>query len=263
ADAPDMARLARWGEAMVRLYHDTSMLERMAKVIAARAPDPAAFRVALARGVFASGLTTAQQDAFLQSLYAESPSQPAARPAAPGKPAAPAGNVVQVGQPVENFAVDRVVHGPDGFDLAACKGKVVVLDFFASWCGPCRAAVPHLVQLQKDHPDDVQVVGVTRYYGRGMDFSDPDATAPHGGKSVGDLDRDQEGALYAPLVERFGINYPIVFSRDQELARERFGVTGIPTMYVLGRDGKVVGKVVGAGEPQHAELLRLVAAARQ
>ncbi|HEX5052082.1 MAG TPA: hypothetical protein VFZ65_09940, partial [Planctomycetota bacterium] len=47
ADAPDMARLARWGEAMVRLYHDTSMLERMAKVIAARAPDPAAFRVAL------------------------------------------------------------------------------------------------------------------------------------------------------------------------------------------------------------------------
>ncbi|MEO6594458.1 MAG: TlpA disulfide reductase family protein [Planctomycetota bacterium] len=272
AEAPDMDKLSRWGEGMVRLYDDTSMLERMAKTISARVPDPAAFRVALARGVFASGLPVAQQDSFLKNLYAEAAavaSEPrvGAMPATPLRAlpaAAPVdqSKVVQVGQVLENFAVDRVVHGPSGFDLASCKGKVVVLDFFASWCDPCRAAVPGMVQLQKDHPDDVQVMGVTRYYGHGMDFSGADAKPPHGGATVKDLDHDQEGALYAPLVERFGINYPIVFSTDQDLARERFGVTGIPTMFVIGRDGKLAGKVVGDGEPQHTELLRLVEQAR-
>jgi thiol-disulfide isomerase/thioredoxin len=292
AEKPRAEELARWCEGMTRLYRDTSMLERMAKAALARAPEPATVRVAMAKGVFASDLDTAQKDAFLKSLYVDATvlnvqvaqrdalqatvlnAQVAARAAAvPMTPlqalraessaAIDQSKVVQIGQVVEPFAIERVAVGPEKFDLASCRGKVVVLDFFASWCGPCRQALPEMIQLQKDHPNDLQVVGVLRFYGSGMDFSGEGATTPHGGKSVDKIDHEQEAALYPPLAKLFGINYPLVFAADQKLAREKFGVTGIPTMFVLGRDGKLVGKVVGAGEKEHAELLRLVEQARK
>jgi thiol-disulfide isomerase/thioredoxin len=265
AEQPRTGELARWCESMTRLYRDTAMLERMAKTLLARVKDQAPLRVAMAKGVFASDLTVAQKDGFLQSLYAGG-AVPAAVPAAQVLRAAPASppvdpsKVVQPGQVVEPFAFDRVINGPAGFDLASCRGKVVVLDFFASWCGPCRRALPSMIQLQK--AGDVQVIGVTRYYGRGTDFSGEGAT-PDTGKSVADLDREQEAALYPPLVKLFGVNYPIVFAADQELSRQRFGVTGIPALFVLGRDGTLVGSVTGAGDAQHEQLLALVEKARK
>lgn len=76
-------------------------------------------------------------------------------------------------------------------------------------------------------------------------------------------DREHEAALYPPLVKLFGINYPIAFTADQELARQRFGVTGIPAVFVLGRDGTFVGSVIGAGDAEHQQLLALVEKARK
>ena len=213
AEQPRTDELARWCEGMTRLYRDTAMLERMSKALLARAKDQAPLRVAMAKGVFASDLTVAQKDAFLQGLYAgggaPAGAVPAAQvmravPAAPGAPAIDPSKVVQPGQVVEPFAFDRVINRPEGFDLASCRGKVVVLDFFASWCGPCRRALPSMIQLQKDHPGDVQVIGVTRYYGRGTDFSGEGATVDTG-KSRAQLDREQEAALYPPLVKLFGV----------------------------------------------------------
>jgi thiol-disulfide isomerase/thioredoxin len=251
----------------------------MASAITPRAPDPAAFRTALARGVLASGLPPAKQDAFLRALFgtgaapgagAGAAARPVDRPAAEGRagppPAAP-----KPGDTIEPFAIERVAAGPKGFTLADGKGKVVVLDFFASWCAPCREAVPHLVALQAKYRDDVCVVGVTRYHGRGMDFATPlsgsgraaDASTPHGGVTVTDLDHEREAALYGPFAERFGIDYPIVFPAQADLARERFGVTAIPAVFVIGRDGRLVGKVVGGGDGKHEELLRLVEQARR
>jgi len=269
AEQPRTDELTRWCEGMTRLYRDTAMLDRMAKTLLARVKDPAPLRVAMAKGVFASDLTVAQKDAFLQSLYAGGAAPAAAAvPAAqvprpvPAAPPIDPSKVVQPGQAVEPFAFDRVINGPAAFDLASCRGKVVVIDFFASWCGPCRRALPSMIELQKDHPGDVQVIGVTRYYGRGTDFSAEGATVDTG-KSAAGLDREQEAALYPPLVKLFGVNYPIVFAADQELARQRFGVTGIPAVFVLGRDGTLVGSVTGAGDAQHEQLLALVEKARK
>jgi hypothetical protein len=86
-EAPDMAKLSRWCERMTRLYDDTAMLERIAKTVLPRVADAAALRTAMARGVLAAELTTAQQDAFLRSLYAEA--TPAAAPAKADKPDKP------------------------------------------------------------------------------------------------------------------------------------------------------------------------------
>jgi thiol-disulfide isomerase/thioredoxin len=266
AEKPDMDKLARWAEGMARLYDDTAMLERMAKAIAPRAPDPAAFRTALARGVLSSAMTPAKQDAFLRALFGGdgggAGAAVAARAPAEGRAGAAAAGP-KPGDLVAPFAIERVAAGPKDFTLEHGKGKVVVLDFFASWCAPCRETVPHLVALQGKHRDDVCVVGVTRYHGRGMDFAAAGATTPHGGTVVKDLDREQEAALYRAFAERFGIDYPIVFPEQADLARDRFGVTAIPAVFVIGRDGRLVGKVVGGGDGKHEELLRLVEQARR
>lgn len=162
------------------------------------------------------------------------------------------------------IAATKVLNGPADWSLASLKGKVVVVDFWATWCPPCRGIIPDLVKLQEKHAaDGLQVAGVTRYYGYGMDF-DETSKLPHGGKSVGDprdpakkLSEADEVKVNEDFVKAFHLNYPVVFS-DATVAKDAYGVTGIPTVYVIGRDGKIVGNVVGGGALAHKELEEMV-----
>ncbi len=118
----------------------------------------------------------------------------------------------------------------DGNDvmLADYDGKVVVLDLWATWCPPCREEIPFLVQLYDEFRDQgLMVVGI------GL---------------------DQGGApTLAPFAEANGITYPIlVGDRDVQAA---YGVTGIPTTFIIGRDGRIVSKHVGY-HPSMAESFR-------
>ena len=161
----------------------------------------------------------------------------------------------------------KVLNGPADWSFASSKGKVVVVDFWATWCPPCRGVIPDLVAMQEKHGSEgLQVVGVTRFYGYGMDFA-ADSKLPNGGKNVGDrtdpakkLSEADELKVNENFVAAFKLNYPVVFT-DASVAKDAYGVTGIPTVYVIGRDGKVVGHVVGGGKESHEKLEEMVKSA--
>lgn len=112
------------------------------------------------------------------------------------------------------------------FRLSDYEGKVILLDFWATWCAPCRDEIPHFVEWQAKYGNQgLQVIGVS------MD----DDVRP---------------------VEKFSrelrINYPVVIG-TQELASWYGGILGLPANIVIGRDGKIVSKHLGMEDLLHLE----------
>ena len=108
------------------------------------------------------------------------------------------------------------LNDPDGnaVKLSDFKGKVVILDFWATWCPPCRAEIPGFIALQKQYAArGLTVVGVS-------------------------LDTDGASVVKA-FVKRAGMNYPIVIG-DEKIASDYGGITAIPTTFVLDRNGNIV-----------------------
>jgi thiol-disulfide isomerase/thioredoxin len=139
------------------------------------------------------------------------------------------------GDPVSTdpFVALRVSRVPAGssigaFDLKALDGgtlhssdligKVVLLNFWATWCGPCKEEMPSLGRLQERFDSSrVRVVTVTAdMYPQGI----------------------------REFLDHLGIRLPVAFDEDQELSR-RFSVRGLPTTVVIGQNGRVVGRAVG------------------
>jgi thiol-disulfide isomerase/thioredoxin len=112
-------------------------------------------------------------------------------------------------------------------NLDAYKGKVVLLNFWATWCGPCRAEIPSLVRMQEAYKEHLQIIGM-------------------------DVDDDDEERLRAFVKDR-GINYPVAMtSLPVRLAYG--GIAALPTMFVINQEGKVVQKHVGLLNPALYEI---------
>ncbi|HEV2488517.1 MAG TPA: TlpA disulfide reductase family protein [Candidatus Acidoferrales bacterium] len=102
--------------------------------------------------------------------------------------------------------------------MPALKGKVVFLNFWATWCGPCRQEIPELVTLQSKYKDQLLVIGASE-----------DEASP---------------AQIANFAKQVGINYPVIMSSPQ-LEQEYGGVAALPTSFVIDEQGRVVQKHVG------------------
>ncbi len=110
--------------------------------------------------------------------------------------------------------------------LQAYRGKVVILDFWATWCPPCRAEIPSFIALQNKYRDQgVEIIGVS------LD--------PISGRGPG-------ASAVEPFMKSAGINYAIWLVNDGA-AMQGYDVSrGIPTTYIINREGKVVNVHVGA-----------------
>ena len=116
-----------------------------------------------------------------------------------------------------DFSLPELTGGQ--FQLSAYRGKIVLLDFWATWCDPCREEIPHLVELQSKYRDrGLEIVGVS------MD---------DGPEPVRDY------------YQRFKMNYPVVMG-NAKIGELYGGVLGLPIAFVIGRDGRIQSKHIGA-----------------
>ena len=136
---------------------------------------------------------------------------------------------------LDNQPVIRFVRNPDlapdfkltsldgkPLTLEALRGKAVMLNFWATWCGPCRAEVADLIALQERYKDRLQIIG--------MNVDDDDA------------DEIQK------FVQETGINYPVAMATN-EVRIQYGGIPALPTMFILDLEGHVVQKHVGLWNP--------------
>src|SRR5216683_4883388 len=160
-----------------------------------------------------------------QAAHADS-----ARVAEAAKQAEPAqdANVIQFVKNPESapaFQLNDLEGKP--LSLAEAKGKIVLLNFWATWCGPCRAEIADLVDLQKRYADKLEIIALA------TDEDDADEVRR--------------------FVLKSGINYRVAMISD-EVRRDYGGIAALPTSFVIDAQGRIVQKHVGLNDPTIYEL---------
>jgi thiol-disulfide isomerase/thioredoxin len=123
------------------------------------------------------------------------------------------------------------------------KGKVVLLDFWAVWCGPCIMTFPHLRKWQEEYADrGLVIIGLTNYYNQ---IWDDEASRPTRSKEK--VTPEQEQQMLQKFAEHHQLDHRFAIMKDASLA-EYYGVSGIPHVVVIDREGKVQLMRVGSGE---------------
>ena len=118
-----------------------------------------------------------------------------------------------------DFTVPSINGG--SVSLSSLRGKVVIIDFWATWCGPCVYEIPGFIKLKnKYEKDGFEIIGLS-------------------------VDRDKGAVL--DFVRQKEINYPVAFA-DGELQEKYGGIRGIPTTFLIDRAGRIADKIVGAHE---------------
>lgn len=104
-------------------------------------------------------------------------------------------------------------------ELSAYRGKVVLLDFWATWCDPCREEIPRFVDLQDKYGSQgLQIIGVSM---------------------------DDDPAPVRDFYQRFNMNYPVIMG-NAKVGGAYGGVLGLPIAFVIARDGRIYAKHIGA-----------------
>lgn len=134
-----------------------------------------------------------------------------------------------VGHLAPDFTLDTLTG--DSFSLSATRGQPVILNFWATWCPPCRVEIPHFQEASTAYNGQVLIVGV---------------------------DDGEPRAQVAPFAQEMGITYPVPLDSNSEVAR-RYRVNSLPTTFFIDADGVIqhiqIGLVNGAMLAEQVERL--------
>lgn len=117
-------------------------------------------------------------------------------------------------------APDFTLSNTDGkqVKLSEFRGKIVILNFWATWCPPCREEIPGFVKLQKEYKDDLVILGIS-------------------------LDTGSKNDVI-PFMKKFKMNYPVLFGTD-EVVRDYGNIQSIPTSFIVDQKGNIVNSFIG------------------
>jgi thiol-disulfide isomerase/thioredoxin len=124
---------------------------------------------------------------------------------------------ITISKPAPDFTLESL--NGQNIRLSDLRGKAVLLNFWATWCAPCKIEMPWFVELQNEYgAQGLQIVGVA------MDDSSKDDIAK--------------------FAKDMGVNYPVLIGKEA-VGEEYGGVPALPESFFIGRDGKVVDKIIG------------------
>ncbi|MEO9147449.1 MAG: TlpA disulfide reductase family protein [Ginsengibacter sp.] len=133
---------------------------------------------------------------------------------------------VQSGKPAPSISYPDETGKLQG--LEKYRGKYVLIDFWASWCGPCRAAIPKVKELYSD------------YKGKGLD--------------VLSISIDDDKAAWRKAMKDENMPWEQLLSPNKDKTMKQFQFSGIPTMYIIDPNGKILKKFLGYGSDTEAEI---------
>src|SRR6185436_3215758 len=135
-------------------------------------------------------------------------------------------SALAVGKPAPLQFTMQDMNGVD-VKLASFKGKVILLNFWATWCGPCQEEIPSLVELQQHYGDQLVILGVS--------IDDP-------------------LSKLKPYATKMHMNYPVLVGKDRQDVQDAYGpLFGIPVSVFVDRDGRVWKRHSGAASKDQFE----------
>jgi peroxiredoxin len=141
---------------------------------------------------------------LILALVAGCKPRPSTTPSATNHPVAPEFSLIDISD--------------QKLDLASYRGKVVLLDFWATWCAPCKTEIPHFIDMQNKYgPQGLQIVGISL---------------------------DDSAAPVRKFYAEQKMNYPVAVG-DDKLAEAYGGVLGLPIAFVINREGRIIAKYTG------------------
>jgi len=111
----------------------------------------------------------------------------------------------------------KLTNGKD-IKLSDHKGKIVIIDFWATWCPPCRKGIPDLIDIQKRYDKNLVIIGIS-------------------------LDTETKDDV-VPFINKIGINYPVAYG-NMEVVQAYGNIQAIPTSFIVDQKGNIVDTHVG------------------